>query len=434
MSTNRSTYSSIYSVSELTSEIKKNLEGAFSSIKVKGEVTSLRKQASGHIYFSLKDATSQVSAVLFAGYAKSLKRLPRDGDQIIIEGELSVYPPKGSYQVIIRSMDFDGLGDLLVKLHKLKLDLKELGYFNTERKKALPHFPKIIGVVTSPTGAVIQDIINILKRRLHSFHLILIPVKVQGPGAAEEIAGAINDFNTLKLADVLIVGRGGGSLEDLWPFNERCVADSIFNSKIPIISAVGHETDFSIADFCADVRAPTPSAAAELVSKESASIVTELNRIKATLAQGLNHVLEISYQKVDDAKENLDQTWNHQLARYRSLLKSSRSHLNGLLPSRQIALQKARLTALKNQFARIDQILSSKRTALKYMMDHLRAIHPKTTLKKGYCICFSENKESAIIRAKDIAVPQKISLLFYDGEVTTTTTEVTISYEQKSRV
>ncbi len=431
-----STYRSIYSVSELTHEIKKNLEGAFSSIKVKGEVTSLRKQASGHIYFSLKDATSQVSAVLFAGYAKTLERLPRDGDQIIVEGELSVYPPKGSYQVIIRSMHFDGLGDLLLKLHKLKLDLKELGYFEASRKKILPQFPKTIGVVTSPTGAVIQDIINVLKRRLHSFHLILNPVKVQGAGAAEEIAGAIDDFNRLKLADVLIIGRGGGSLEDLWPFNERCVADAIHRSEIPIISAVGHETDFCIADFVADVRAPTPSAAAEIVSKESATIVTQLNRTKTSLAQALTHILEISYQKVDDAKENLDQTWRHHLVRFRSLLKSRRSHLEGLLPSRQIALQKARLGAIRRQFSSIDQILIKKRTALKYMTDHLYAIHPKTTLKKGYCICFSENKESAIIRAADIIVPQKLSLLFYDGEakITATTTEVKISHEQKSIV
>ncbi len=425
---------SIYSVSELTHEIKKNLEKSFSSIKVKGEVTSLRKQASGHIYFSLKDKDSQVSAVLFQGTAKGLERPPRDGDQIVIEGELSVYPPKGSYQIIVRKVEFDGVGDLLIKLHQLKLELKDLGYFNPARRKPLPKLPKRIGVVTSPTGAVIQDIINVLKRRLHSFHLLLNPVKVQGAGSAAEIAQAIDDFNLHNLADVLIVGRGGGSLEDLWPFNERIVADAIYRSKIPIISAVGHETDFCIADFVADVRAPTPSAAAEIVSKETIAIKTELDRTKSAMAQLLRHLLEISYQKVDDARDNLDQQWRHQIGRLKSLLKSKRSELNSLLPSRQVALQKARLEAVKKQFTQINQIISKKRTALKYITEHLYAIHPKTTLKKGYCICFSENKESAIIRAKDITVPQNISLLFYDGEVKSTTIEVNISHEQKSIV
>ena len=425
---------SIYSVSELTHEIKKNLEKSFSSIKVKGEVTSLRKQASGHIYFSLKDTTSQVSAVLFQGTAKGLERPPRDGDQIVIEGELSVYPPKGSYQIIVRKVEFDGVGDLLIKLHQLKLELRDLGYFNPARRKPLPKLPKRIGVVTSPTGAVIQDIINVLKRRLHSFHLILNPVKVQGSGSAEEIARAIDEFNTYNLADVLIVGRGGGSLEDLWPFNERVVADAIYRSKIPIISAVGHETDFCIADFVADVRAPTPSAAAEIVSKETIAIKEDLERTKSSMAQLLRHLLEISYQKVDDASENLGQQWRHQISKLKSLLKSKRSELNSLLPSKQIALQKARLAGIKKQFLQINQIISKKRTALKYMTDHLHAIHPKTTLKKGYCICFSENKESAIIRAKDITVSQNISLLFFDGEIKSTTIEVNISHEQKSIV
>ncbi len=425
---------SIYTVSEITHEIKKNLESAFHLIKVKGEVTSLRKQASGHIYFSLKDASSQISAVLFAGSAKSLERAPRDGDQVIVSGELSVYPPKGGYQIIVRSLHFDGLGDLLVKLHQLKLTLKELGYFDPSRRKPIPAFPKRIGVVTSPTGAVIQDILNVLKRRLHSFNLILNPVKVQGEGAAQEIAKAIDDFNTHKLADVLIVGRGGGSLEDLWPFNERCVADAIYRSKIPIISAVGHETDFSIADFVADLRAPTPSAAAELVSKESSTMVSELNRTKNALASKLTHLLEISYQKTDDAKENLEEKYRNYFARLKNNLKAKRQHLEGLLPSRQISLQKARLQGLKKQLVGINQVILKKKTALKSLTDHLYAIHPKTTLKKGYCICFRENKDSAIIRAQDISVPEKISLLFFDGEVTTTTTEVKIHHEQKSIV
>ena len=231
-----------------------------------------------------------------------------------------------------------------------------------KKSEALPLVPKVIGVVTSPTGAVIQDIINVLKRRLHSFHLILNPVKVQGDGASEEIAKAIDDFNKYQLADVLIVGRGGGSIEDLWAFNERVVADAIFRSKIPIISAVGHETDFSIADFVADVRAPTPSAAAEIVSKESSKIHEDVQRAKKRLAENLKHILEISYQKVDDAEEHMKSNWKNLVYRQKTLLKTKRAHLESLLPSKQVFMQKNKLLLLKKQFNRIHEIISKKKT------------------------------------------------------------------------
>jgi exodeoxyribonuclease VII large subunit len=420
---------SVLSVSELTFEIKKKLESNFAYIKVKGEISSLKNQSSGHIYFTLKDASAQISAVLFAGNAKSLKKLPKDGDQVILEGELSVYPPRGGYQIIVRSLSYDGVGDLLLKLHQLKLELKDLGYFESSRKKALPVVPKVIGVVTSPTGAVIQDIINVLKRRLHSFHLILNPVKVQGEGASDEIAKAIDDFNKYQLADVLIVGRGGGSIEDLWAFNERVVADAIYRSKTPIISAVGHETDFSIADFVADVRAPTPSAAAEIVSKESSKIHEDVQRAKKRLAERLKHILEISYQKVDDSEERIQSNWKNLVYRQKTLLKTKRAHLESLLPSKQVFMQKNKLLLIKKQFNRIHEIISKKRDALRYISEHLFAIHPKTTLKKGYCICFRENKDCAIIRAKDVTVSENLSLLFFDGEIITQTKEVKLTNE-----
>jgi exodeoxyribonuclease VII large subunit len=419
----------VLSVSDLTFEIKKKLETTFNQVKVKGEISSLKHQSSGHIYFTLKDANAQISAVLFAGNAKNLKRLPRDGDQVILEGELSVYPPRGGYQIIVRSLSYDGVGDLLMKLHQLKLELKDLGYFETSRKKPLPVVPKTIGVITSPTGAVIQDIINVLKRRLHAFHLILNPVKVQGEGAKEEIAKAIEEFNKYQLADVLIVGRGGGSIEDLWAFNERIVADAIFRSKIPIISAVGHETDFSIADFVADVRAPTPSAAAEIVCKESSKIHEDVERAKKRLRDNLKHALEISYQKVDDAEDKLKSIWKNLTFRQKSLLKTKKAHLESLLPSKQILMQKNRLQLVKKQLNRIHEIISKKTDALKYISEHLYAIHPKTTLKKGYCICFRENKDCAIIKAKDVPLNQNLSILFYDGEVITQTKEVILTNE-----
>ncbi|MES2121396.1 MAG: exodeoxyribonuclease VII large subunit, partial [Chlamydiota bacterium] len=237
----------ILSVSELTNEIKKQIESRFPAVAVKGEISNLKEQSSGHIYFTLKDAGAQLSAVLFRGNARELSRLPKNGDQVVLRGEISLYTPRGQYQMIVRNLEYAGVGELLLKLHAMKAKLQGLGWFDASRKRPLPRFPKTIGVVTSPTGAVIQDIVQVLSRRNAGVHLILHPVKVQGEGAAEEIARAIEEFNRFHLADLLIVGRGGGSLEDLWAFNEECVARAIFQSKIPVISAVGHETDFSIA-------------------------------------------------------------------------------------------------------------------------------------------------------------------------------------------
>ena len=238
----------ILSVTELTSAIKAVIEPSFQGIAVKGEISNFKLQSSGHLYFTLKDAGSQISAVLFKGNAACLNKMPKEGDQVVAKGEISLYAPRGQYQIIVRELQFLGLGDLLLKLQQLKEQLQMRGWFDPAHKKKLPKLPKRIGVVTSPTGAVIQDILQVLTRRFAGFHVILNPVKVQGEGAAQEIAQAISDFNRLKLADVLIVGRGGGSIEDLWAFNEEVVAKAIFESDIPIISAVGHETDFTIAD------------------------------------------------------------------------------------------------------------------------------------------------------------------------------------------
>jgi exodeoxyribonuclease VII large subunit len=298
----------VFTVSELSFAIKAHLENKFKLIYVKGEISNFKKHSSGHIYFSLKDKDSQISAALFRGRAANIKKMPTDGDQVIVFGEISVYPPRGSYQIIVRQIDFLGIGELLLKLHALKEELKEKGYFDEKEKKPLPKFPKKIGVVTSETGAVIQDILNVLNRRFYNFHLILSSVKVQGEKAALEIAKAIDEFNKYNLVDVLIIGRGGGSLEDLFAFNEKIVAESIFNSKIPIISAVGHETDTSISDLVADVRAPTPSAAAEIVISEKKAFLKNLKNMQNQITlsiknlikfykNGLKHFLKKKYFK-----------------------------------------------------------------------------------------------------------------------------------------
>ena len=340
----------ILTVSELTAAIKTVLEPNFRGISVKGEISNFKQQASGHLYFSLKDAGAQVSAVLFRGSAANLSRMPKEGDQVVANGEISLYVPRGQYQMIIRELQFLGIGELLMKFHQLKEQLKARGWFDPANKKPLPKFPKRIGVVTSPTGAVIKDILNVLKRRFPNFHLILNPVRVQGDKAPQEIAQAIAEFNRFNLVDVLIVARGGGSIEDLWAFNEEIVAKAIFESKIPVISAVGHETDFTISDWVADVRAPTPSAAAEIVIAEQAQWLKSLSSSQQTFRQFIR-------QKFGSAKQRLTDLKTHPvfsfplsiLAQPIQQLDSSRLSLKSLDPLSQIAKWKERFASSSSQ-------------------------------------------------------------------------------------
>jgi exodeoxyribonuclease VII large subunit len=359
MSTTPSSNIPILTVSQLTHAIKLHLEGTFPLIWLQGEISNCKLQSSGHLYFSLKDPRAQISAVMFRGDMATLTMLPKDGDHMIIRGELNVYPPSGRYQIIVREMRHMGLGELLIRLEELKQKLQKKGWFNPEHKKPLPKHPKRIGVVTSPTGAVIQDILNILSRRFSNFHLILNSVRVQGEGAAKEIAQAINQFNEYDLVDVMIVGRGGGSIEDLWAFNEEIVAEAIFNSRIPIISAVGHETDYCIADFVADVRAPTPSAAAELVSTDKNQQLIHLktlqNRIQQTLAHQIKHrrhqlngilkqplllspynLLGAWIQRLDDLRMDIDASMKQIIHRQRLTLEGRNRQVQALKPSAQI--------------------------------------------------------------------------------------------------
>lgn len=416
----------ILSVSQLTLKIKKFLECKFPFVFVQGEISNFKEQASGHLYFTLKDTDSQISAVLFKGNTRGLSRLPKNGDQVVVKGEINLYAPRGNYQVLVRELQYVGIGELLLKWHELKLKLEHLGWFAAAQKKPLPSHPKVIGVVTSPTGAVIQDILNILKRRVAGFHLILNPVRVQGEGAAAEIAKAVEQFNQHGLADVLIVGRGGGSLEDLAPFNEECVAAAIYNSKIPVISAVGHETDFCIADYVADLRAPTPSAAAELVMQEKGQLLEALFILRKRLRDSLSaqikqHKLRLkafkdqpvlsspyailgkSYQRLDDYRSDLITAMQLQLQRKRQQLTSIQRQATMLRPLTQVT------------------VLRSK---LKQLSAHLKAIDPKNLLTKGYCILFAEKENSAILSAKELAQGERIRILMNDGKIITTVEEV----------
>jgi len=438
----------ILTVSELTSAIKGLLEPQFRSLSVRGEISNFKLQSSGHLYFSLKDGGAQISAVLFRGNAASLPRMPKEGDQVIAAGEISVYVPRGQYQLVIRELQFLGVGELLLRLQKLKEELQARGWFDPARKKGLPKFPKRIGIVTSPTGAVIQDILNVLTRRFSGFHVILNPVKVQGEGSAQEIAQAINDFNKYDLVDVLIIGRGGGSIEDLWAFNEEIVAKAIFESKIPIISAVGHETDFTIADFVADVRAPTPSAAAEIAVAEKANLLRFLaqagqllqQRVGHQIRQGRQHLdalqkhplfgspytlLAQPIQELDRVRSDLDEAAIRKIEQGRVQLGSCRQRLALLSPAAQIGQMRGHLLPYPERLASsMGQVLRAKRDSLKSLSEHLHSLNPQNLLRKGYSVLFAENGSSVILSAKQLAPNQKFIALLHDGRVAATANPV----------
>ncbi|MBP9841970.1 MAG: exodeoxyribonuclease VII large subunit [Simkaniaceae bacterium] len=415
-----------FSVTELTAAIKGQLESRFFKIRVKGEISNLKEQTSGHLYFSLKDSTSLIQAVLFKGNASQLKEIPKSGDEVIVEGELNVYAPRGTYQIVVRTLEKAGLGPLLLKFHELKKKLGDLGWFDAAHKKKLPPFPKKIGVITSPTGAVLQDIIQVLSRRAPGFHLILGPVKVQGEGAALEIAEAIREFNRLHLVDVLIVGRGGGSLEDLWAFNEEIVAKAIFESEIPIISAVGHETDISIADFVADVRAPTPSAAAEIAIKERTTQLTFLDQLQKRL-------LHLIQGQLKQERTRLERFQMHPYftSPYGTLgiyLQKTDELANALHRAvlHRLETAQTQFIGMKRLYRSIplELLLKRKREQYKSLIAHLEAIDPKNVLKKGYCIPFSENSTSVIMSSADLEMNQNLSLLFHDGRANVTVKEL----------
>lgn len=428
--------SNILSVTELTFAIKQHLEARFSAIAVQGEVSNLKEQSSGHLYFTLKDAEAQVSCVLFKGNTRGLSRMPKNGDRIVIKGELTVYPPKGNYQIVVRQLTYSGVGELLLKLHEMKVKLQERGWFDKARKKSLPKYPKTIGVVTSATGSVIQDILHILTRRLSGFHLILNPVKVQGENAAQEIAAAIDQFNKYQLADVLIVGRGGGSLEDLWAFNEEEVARALFHSKIPVVSAVGHETDYCIADFVADARAPTPSAAAEIITTEKARELQFLSQLKSRMHTTVQ--IQVAHarkqcehfkrripsstalftphmQRIDDLSSDLAEASKRLVKEKRAKILLLAKEIALQNPQHQLALAKAKLLSFDRSLRNLFKSIAEKREKLQQLIKHLKGIDPKNLLAKGFCIAF--DADVLIPSAHEMRTKETVRLLMHDGNV-----------------
>jgi exodeoxyribonuclease VII large subunit len=398
----------VLTVSELTREIKDILEDRFLDIWVEGEISNLRIPPSGHIYFTLKDDFSQIRAVLFRMQARTLRFVPEDGIHVICRGRVSLYEKRGDYQLILESIEPKGIGALQLAFLQLKERLEKEGLFDPTHKRLIPTVPRKIGIVTSPTGSVIQDMLNILKRRFENLHIVLFPARVQGEGASLEICEAIRYFNRVTDVDVIIVGRGGGSLEDLWVFNEEAVARTIYHSKIPIISAVGHETDYTIADFVADLRAPTPSAAAELVVRDKREIKNILRylggRLENEMVQllegyrvHLSHFMKIFkepkrkteeyFLRVDDLVNRLRflATWTTRRKRERAV------HLNQGLVFRN-PMQKLKNNRLlvsekkKNLEQRITYFLEIERQSVGVVQGKLDSLSPLAILRRGYSI------------------------------------------------
>jgi len=360
----------IWKVSELTEQISALLEGAFRDVWIEGEVSNYHAAQSGHLYFTLKDARAQIRCVCFRDQVRGLKFRPEDGLHITVRGSLGVYEPRGEYQVYVSYIEPVGLGALQLAFEQLKKKLEAEGLFDDERKKPLPVLPRCIGIVTSPTGAAIRDILRVLKRRFANLRVQLYPVKVQGEGAATEIAAALRYFNREKIVDVLIVARGGGSIEDLWAFNEEVVARAIAASDIPVITGIGHETDFTIADFVADLRAPTPSAAAEIVVRSRQEFESHIQAYFRDLVKEMRYLLSERRHRMRDLQAHRGFRQVEVLMRRRHQQLDELSSTLGILLRRQLALVQQRLAKGSAQILSFD--LRARATVLRRRIEQQR--------------------------------------------------------------
>lgn len=436
----------VLAVSALTKKIRTLLEEGIGEVWVEGEISNLRRQNSGHVYFTLKDAGSQLACVMFAGQTAQLRGMNfTDGAQVQIFGELTVYEPRGSYQLIVRRVQERGVGALQAKFEELKRRLAAEGFFEQARKRPLPKFPRRIAVVTSPTGAAIRDFLNVLHRRQRGIEVLIFPVRVQGRGAAAEIAGAVELLGNpaalgIEPPDVIVVTRGGGSLEDLWEFNEESVARAIAASPIPVVSAVGHEIDFTIADFAADFRAPTPSAAAEILSSDSAELLEHLAHLSARLRRQVHSRLDFLKNQLDSVQRTAlfleaprrlrehRQTLDRQGADIQAAAESALQHIRFALERRTGILAAHNPAGKISEFLqrlRVDRDLMDRaalagvrelRQTLARHAALLEALNPRSALARGYTI--TRDSGGRILRsAGEARTCEGIFTEFPDGTV-----------------
>ena len=429
----------IYTVSEITSEIKHSLD-EFGIVWIQGEISNCKHHSSGHLYFSLKDSHAQLKAACFRNNNRYLKFRPEDGMEVIARGRLSVYEPRGDYQIIVEFMEPVGLGSLQMAFEQLKEKLKKEGLFEDAHKVPLPLLPGKVGIVTSPTGAAIRDMLRVLKRRNASLNVLIYPAKVQGTGSAEEIAAGIRYLNSRSDVDVLIIGRGGGSIEDLWAFNEEVVARAVYESDLPLISAVGHEVDYTISDFVADLRAPTPSAAAEMVSGARDDLLSGVRSLQSRLHQAVrrgiekrrlylerlahNRAFTVAPNKVRDLQQRFDET-TLRLSQVVQQYVSDLRHQDQMLSTRLKKVDLHRFIQHKREIleGRHQSLLSGIRTALQrsrarfeLAVGKMDSLSPLAILNRGFSLCRDE--QGAVIKSSaDVSSGDQVRVTLASGEL-----------------
>lgn len=428
----------IYTVSEITRLIRTELENSFPFLWIEGEVSNFHRHQSGHLYFTLKDEMSQLRSVMFRSEARQVIFELKDGLRVVCRGRISVYEPKGEYQLLVEVVEPKGKGALQLAFEQLKEKLKKEGLFDPARKKKLPLLPKKVGVVTSPRGAAIVDILRTLERRFARLHILIYPVRVQGEGAADEIVEGIDYLGRLPSLDVIIVGRGGGSIEDLWAFNEEKVARAIFRCPVPIISAVGHEIDFTISDFVADIRASTPSVAAEILVEKEQSFEERIVNLEKRIVHFLRYLLQGWHNRVISLTQhrafqnmrvkllNLEQKVDELETRAFDFIKNI---------SRKISEDKSRAILFeekaRNSLKGILQHFSSKWESLSA---RLHSLSPLDILKKGYALCWKDGGQHLVRGIGDVRQEDEVTVSFYKGEFSSVVKSVDSKRRIESRI
>ena len=412
--------SKVLTVSDLTRQIRGALETRFGAVWVQGEVSNYKLHPSGHQYFTLKDNRAQIACVIFRNTMAPLRQPLADGAQVQVYGTVSVFEARGQYQLSVQILQPRGLGVLQAKFEALKRKLEAEGLFAPERKRPLAKFPRRIGIVTSPSGAVIRDMLNVLRRRAPWLQILISPVRVQGAGGAQEIAVAIRELATPNEAfapvDLIVVARGGGSMEDLWEFNEEIVARTIADVNVPVVSAVGHEIDFTICDFVADLRAPTPSAAAELVTPDVVDLRRSVDNCGRALARELLNRMHDAQQRLDHARETLRRCFAHKIDNYKRALIHMLCAMQARSPARELILRRNRFVDLRRRLIDLPKrLFEQAQHRFREVEGILRVLGPEATLRRGYSITMNERGE--LIRSiSDIQPQMKIRTRVSDGE------------------
>jgi len=441
------TNTEIWTVSQITRRIKSLLEEQIGSVWVSGEISNWKLAASGHAYFTLKDKDSQIDAVIFKGSLRRVRFEPESGLEVLGHGRVTVYERRGNYQIVLDDMQPKGVGALQLAFEQLKKKLGAEGLFAEEHKKTLPMLPRRVGVVTSPTGAAIRDILNVLGRRFGNLHVLIHPARVQGEEAAGEIVEGIRTLDAYGV-DVIIVGRGGGSLEDLWPFNEEAVVRAVFEAATPIISAVGHEVDFALTDFAADLRAPTPSAAAELVVREQQALLERVETLRQRLTGGLSQWLERARyrlraatgsfvfqrpeellrqprQECDELRMRLESVMTERLRVLRQRVDQASRTLSLLSPVNQVRQAYERLAVTRERLSRAMRGLTEQlRSRLRPAAAQLNALSPLAILSRGYALAWKQPGNTLIRNASDVSENDELRIQVGQGALRATVTAI----------